>query len=232
MECVGNVIRFCSIFSVNRQSQVSAATDYFKVVALCYSQTARQFLKDAKMKGIERDFITLFNCICYQDFPVDIDNDLTNRAGWTIHIGVVIRQCANLLGTHAYFEQGGRTDAVLKYPNQTLLSNVEWEWVQSHNDKGNEIEKLLKARESAAFSNFVSYRTRKKLSDAIEKMSILWAKVSTPLIFFVVTFELAGLSRHFFKCGEHKKIRSQPTFSWQFERAQFNSAEKDGYIFC
>lgn len=186
------------------------------------------------MKRIERDFITLFNCLWYQDFPVDADHGLTNRAGWTIHIGVVIRQCAKLLGARAYFEQGGRTDAVLKYPDQTLLSNVEWEWVQSHNDKVNEIEKLLKGHERAAFTTFVSYSTKKNLPDAIEKASKLWATASTPLIFFVVTFESVGRSRHFlevqthvFSRGKHKKVRSQPALPWQINRARFNSLEED-----
>lgn len=96
---------------------------------------------------------------------------------------------------------------------------------------------LLNARESAAFSNFVFYSTKKKLNDAIEKMLALWAKVSTPLIFFVLTFESAGNFRHFlevpmyfFKCGKHKRISSQPTLSLQSERAQFNSAEEDWHI--
>ncbi|WP_169874492.1 hypothetical protein [Pseudomonas proteolytica] len=185
------------------------------------------------MKRIERDFITLFNCLWYQDFPVEVDA-VTNRAGWTIHVGLVMRECAKLLGARAYFEQGGRTDAVLKYPDKSILSNVEWEWVQSHNDKVDEISKLFKNHEQAAFSTFVSYSTKSHLPEAIEKASKLWAKASTPLIFFVVTFESVGRDRHFlelqthfFSRGKHKKIRSQPALPWQINRARFNNVDEN-----
>ncbi|MGL6000396.1 MAG: hypothetical protein ACRC1I_28465 [Pseudomonas proteolytica] len=185
------------------------------------------------MKRIERDFITLFNCLWYQDFPVEVDA-VTNRAGWTIHVGVVMRQCAKLLGARAYFEQSGRTDAVLRFPDQSVLSHVEWEWDEPHTKKVQEITKLLKQPEAAAFATFISYSTIAHLPAAIEKASSLWAEASKPLIFFIVTFEQVGPDRHFFELqthffsrGKHKKIRSQPALPWQINRARFNNVDED-----
>lgn len=51
---------------------------------------------------------------------------MANPANWTIPIGLVVRQCAPLLGARALFEQGGRTDAVIRFPEETL-SYVGWE---------------------------------------------------------------------------------------------------------
>lgn len=50
------------------------------------------------MKRVERDFITLFNCLWYRDFPVSEAHAIAGRADWTIHLGLVVRQCATLLG--------------------------------------------------------------------------------------------------------------------------------------
>ena len=185
------------------------------------------------MKRIQRDFITLFNCLWYQDFPVEVDA-VTNRAGWTIHVGVVIRQCAKLLGARAYFEQSGRTDAVLRFPDKSVLSHVEWEWDEPHNEKVKEITKLLKQSEPAVFSTFVSYSTNSHLPAAIERASRLWADASKPLIFFIVTFKQVGRDRHFlelhtyvFSRGKYKKIRIQPALPWQIDRARFNNLDED-----
>ncbi|WLI35694.1 MULTISPECIES: hypothetical protein [unclassified Pseudomonas] len=185
------------------------------------------------MKQIERDFITLFNCLWYQDFPVEVDA-VTNRAGWTIHVGLVIRECAKLLGARAYFEQSRRTDAVLRFPDKSVLSHVEWEWDEPHNEKVKEITKLLEQSEPAAFSTFISYSTISHLPAAIERVSNLWAEASKPLIFFVVTFEQVGRDRHFlelqthvFSHGKHKRERTQPALPWQINRARFNNVDED-----
>ncbi|VVO00422.1 hypothetical protein [Pseudomonas fluorescens] len=174
------------------------------------------------MKSIERDFITLFNCLWYEDFPV-VQGEYTNPAGWTIHIGHIVKTCAKLLGARAGFEQGGRTDAVLKFPDGKVLSNVEWEWIEAHKDTVGEIEKLLRGHESAAFSTFISYSNEKSLSNTIEKAASLWRSASRPLIFFVVTFEMSSGNRWFqelktyvFEGGSHRLYRSQPALPWDF----------------
>lgn len=89
------------------------------------------------MKRVERDFICLFNCVWYQDFPV-FKGEYINRSNWTIHVGLVMRECAKLMGARTFFEQGGRTDAVLQYPDNQILTYVEWEYNQADRDSVNE----------------------------------------------------------------------------------------------
>ena len=190
------------------------------------------------MKRIERDFITLFNCLWYQDFPVTADDGFVGRANWTIHLGLVVRQCAKLMGAKALFEQGGRTDAILKYPDGQILSNVEWEWIESHKEKVEELKKLRQQVADSdvppAFSTFISYSTGANLPAAIEKAKELWAECNKPLIFFIITFErqsgsrvFAELQTHFFSRGRHKKVRTQPALPWLVNRKKFNNTSDE-----
>lgn len=184
------------------------------------------------MKRVERDFITLFNCLWYQDFPV-AQGDYTNPAGWTIHIGHVVKTCAKLLGARAGFEQGGRTDAVLKFADGKILSNVEWEWIEAHKGTVGEIEKLLRNHEVAAFSTFISYSSEKNLAATIDKAASQWRLASRPLIFFVVTFEKSSGNRCFralhtyvFEHGSHRLYRSQPALPCDLMPSEYLELEE------
>lgn len=181
------------------------------------------------MKRVERDFITLFNCLWYRDFPVTEKHDLAGRADWTIHLGLVVRQCATLLGARALFEQGGRTDAVLRYPEGDTLSFVEWEWRRAHTDI-NEIDKLLKRSENAIFQTFIGYSRVSEIQVTLEKINTLWQESKKPLIFFLITYQPSGRNRNFselqtymFSKGKHKKVRSQPALPWEVNRIKDNN---------
>ncbi|WP_421526160.1 hypothetical protein [Pseudomonas yamanorum] len=178
------------------------------------------------MKRIERDFITLFNSFWHQDFPVS-KGEYTNPAGWTIHIGHVVKTCAKLLGARAGFEQGGRTDAILKFADGKILSNVEWEWDEAHKDSVGEIEKLL-LNSNVAFSTFISYSAEKSLPRTLERAADLWRVSSRPLIFFVVTFQMDSGNRWFqelktyvFEKGSHRLVRSQPALPWDLVPSEY-----------
>ncbi|CAM3977052.1 hypothetical protein CCOS865_02264 [Pseudomonas reidholzensis] len=182
------------------------------------------------MKRIERDFITLFNCLWYQDFPV-IEGAYSNTSNWTIHIGHMVKQCAKLLGARAVFENA-RTDAVLKFPDGKVLSNVEWEWIEAHKDNVGEIQKLLNTHANAAFSTFISYSAEKNLQATLNKASELWASASKPLIFFVVTFTMDSGNRWFqelqtyvFEGGTHRLYRSQPALPWEHAASEYLECE-------
>lgn len=85
-----------------------------------------------------------------------------NRSNWTIHVGLVMRECAKLMGARTFFEQGGRTDAVLQYPDNQILTYVEWEYNQADRDSVNELDKLLEKTTSAISphsSHIVSMKT-------------------------------------------------------------------------
>lgn len=184
------------------------------------------------MRRIERDFICLFNCLWYQDFPVTEDDPSINRANWTIHIGLVIRQCAKLLGARAFFEQGNRTDAVIRYPDisQPVLTNVEWEWIPANKPHVNELEKLKEKSSEPFFSTFISYSRKEHLAEIIQKAKTTWKDAQKPLIFFVVIYHMKGRNRvfeevqtHFFARNSSKKIRSQPALPWLVKRTAYNN---------
>lgn len=185
------------------------------------------------MKQIERDFVTLFNYLWYKDFPVTETDGLANRANWTIHMGLVIRQCANLLGARALFESGGRTDAVLQYTSSDILTFVEWEWNRAHTDI-NEIVKLRGKAGQAAFQTFIGYSRVEDVPLALEQTLSTWADAESPLIYFLVTYDVVKGSRHFkelvtyeFTRNRYKKIRSQPALPWMVNRKKFINADEN-----
>ena len=58
-----------------------------------------------------KDFATLFNYLWYQNFPLTPEyKEFLRRANWTIHIGVVIRSCADLMGYFTGFVEGKRNE--------------------------------------------------------------------------------------------------------------------------
>ena len=132
------------------------------------------------------------------------------------------------MGARAGFEQGGRTDAVIKFSDGKILSNVEWEWSEAHRDDVGEIEKLLSNHEAAAFSTFISYSAEKNLAATIEKAASLWRQASRPLIFFVVTFERSSGNREFlelqtyvFEHGSYRLNRSQPALPCDLFQSEY-----------
>ncbi|MBB6286309.1 hypothetical protein FBY10_104271 [Pseudomonas sp. SJZ103] len=185
------------------------------------------------MKRIERDFVTLFNYLWYKDFPVTETAGLANRANWTIHMGLVIRQCANLLGARALFESGGRTDAVVQYSEKDILTFVEWEWKRAHTDI-NEIEKLYSKAGQAAFQTFIGYSRVEDIQKALDQTLNKWIDAKSPLIYFLITYDVVKGNRHFvdlvtyqFTKNRCKKIRSQPALPWMVNRKKFIAAEEN-----
>ncbi|WP_281881506.1 hypothetical protein [Pseudomonas atacamensis] len=199
------------------------------------SRNSGELLKPLRehMKRVERDFITLFNCLWYRDFPVSEVHALAGRADWTIHLGLVVRQCSTLLGARALFEQGGRTDAVIRYSDTDTLSFVEWEWKRAHTDI-NEFSKLLQKTDGAVFQTFIGYSRVADLKATIEQIGKHWRTASKPLITFLITYEVSGRSRRFkelqtymFAKGKYKKVRSQPALPWEVNRRKANSESED-----
>lgn len=184
------------------------------------------------MKRIERDFVTLFNYLWYKDFPVDQSDWPTSRANWTIHMGLVVRQCAGLLGAKALFESGGRTDAVVQYADKKVLTFVEWEWKRAHTDI-NEIAKLRSKANLAAFQTFIGYSRVEDVAAALDGTLHTWVDADSPLIYFLITYDVVKGSRQFkdlvtyqFTKNRYKKIRSQPALPWMINRNKFINADE------
>ena len=177
------------------------------------------------------DFISLFNAFWYRDFPLsEIYKPLSNRAGWTAHIGSVVKSSADLLGLFTYFESGSRTDAIIRDNLERDIVHLEWEWWQPFTDKVNEIQKLRSSKETAEFSVFFSYSRRDKHPENLKSIKRQWGNSREPLIVFLVTFEVRKQRRWFFdlesyivKSGRMKLIRSQPALPWEAEGTRWES---------
>jgi len=175
------------------------------------------------MKRIERDFIALFNVLWYRDFPLaESHKTKGGRAEWTTHIGVCIRSCADLLGYFTYFEQGVRTDAIIRDNNENDIAHIEWEWKQPFNEKVNEIRKLHGERTKSIFSVFITYSNSENIEKNINEIKKQWGRSPEPLLIFLVTYSTSKRKRYFaelitFVCqrGTLKKLRSQPALPWQ-----------------
>jgi hypothetical protein len=181
------------------------------------------------MKRLHRDLVTLFNCLWYRDFPAQREKYIA-RANWTIHIGVVIRECADLLGYHAAFESH-RTDAIILNGHDEPVVNVEWEWDQPFRKKVNEIEKLLKASKGVELSVFVSYADRRYLENSLKRVESTWSKATTPLLLFLIVFKRDKGDRDFRKLvtyrfykGKRKRLRSQPALPWEVSGARWKES--------
>jgi hypothetical protein len=182
------------------------------------------------VKRLMKDFVSIFNCMWYRDFPAPRD-EYVARSNWTIHIGVIIRECADLLGFHAAFESGNRTDAVIHRRGGTPVANIEWEWIQPFREKVNEVEKLLAGSADVEFSVFISYADERYLSQSLEKVESIWTRAETPLILFLITFEQDGKHRRFcelvtylFANGGYKKLRAQPALPWEVSGSKWEAA--------
>ena len=183
------------------------------------------------MKRITRDFITLFNKLWYRDFPLAQDHkDTGSRAEWTTHIGISVRACADLLGYFTHFEQGNRTDAVIRDNQGNDVAHIEWEWRQPIDEKFNELDKLAAVGSEADFSVLISYSRHDCHRQNISKIRKKWRKRKYPLVVILITFDYSKRARWFdtmetyhIQNGDLKKVRSQPALPWMIPGSRWES---------
>ena len=179
-----------------------------------------------------KDFAMLFNYLWYQNFPLTPEyKEFLGRANWTIHIGIVVRTCADLMGYFSGFEEGKRTDAIIRDNNQKGIAQVEWEWKQLLHKNVNELNKLFSENEEFEFSIFVNYISEKKLKEALNIVSNIWKKAKTPLILFIITFSKSKGERRFkdmhtytFHRGKKRELRKQPALPWEVKGTRWESS--------
>ena len=177
------------------------------------------------------DFVSLFNAFWYRDFPLsETYKPLSNRAGWTAHIGSVVKSTADLLGLFTYFESGTRTDAIIRDNRERDIIHLEWEWWQPFSEKVNEIQKLYTERKNAEFSVFFSYSGRMELDKNLKSIAKQWKKSAQPLLVFLVTFERKGgrrwfydLETYMFQNGDCIPLRSQPALPWDVKGTRWQT---------
>lgn len=184
------------------------------------------------MKRVTRDFITLFNKFWYRDFPLSENNkDVGSRAEWTTHIGICVRSSADLMGYFTHFEQGNRTDAVIRNNRGEDIAHIEWEWHQVFNENVNEIKKLFDSNDKAQFSVFISYSRHDHHEENLAAIKKQWGKSNAPLVVILVTFAYEKRVRWFddietyhLQNGSLKKIRSHPALPWDVIGSRWEAA--------
>lgn len=176
------------------------------------------------MKRIERDIVALFNTLWYKDFPLsETRKSNSSRAEWTTHIGICVRSLSDLLGYFTHYEEGIRTDAIIKDNKERAIANIEWEWNQPFKEKVNEIKKLYKIRKTADISIFIGYCENKREKINLERIKKIWRCDDRKLVVFLIKFHREKSIRVFDTLDTYiftkkiKRARSQPALPWMLQ---------------
>jgi len=188
------------------------------------------------------DFATLFKYLWHRDFPQTPVARGARRIDWTIHIGIIVRNIADLMGVYTRFEYGGRTDAVLRAAFKDLVA-VEWEWTGVLH-KQNELDKLkdyhvrgtkLMGDYSLKYCVLITYVHTPYVSAVYEHVLKKWESAKWPLLLILIDYEDSKQysSRRIFKkvnlClfdgKTRKEVGTFPAFPWDIPETHFKGAE-------
>lgn len=177
------------------------------------------------------DFVSTMNLFWYRDFPVSQTYKLNgSRAEWTIHIGICVRACADLMGLFTYFESGQRTDAILKDNKENHIAHIEWEWGEPISAGADEIEKLFISKENTRISVLITYSHQDNHDQNIRYITQYWKSSDFPLIVMLVTFSKQSgrrlfhdLETYLVKNGQAKLLRRQPALPWNAKGTRWES---------
>lgn len=180
--------------------------------------------------GLE-EFATLFKYFWHRDFPIDQLAPGAKRADWTIHIGIVVRNIADLMGLVARFESGGRTDAVLRSGEGDEIA-IEWEWGA---DWHKELQKLKehkvwskdKAQKERPlkYAVLIMYAESPYVDEVYRRVTENWKEARWPLLLILVEavksrelsshreFKQIRMSR--FDSTGHNELAKVPAVPWQ-----------------
>ena len=153
------------------------------------------------------DFATLFQYFWHRDFPIDQIATGAKRTDWTIHIGVVVRNIADLMGLVTRFERRGRKDAVLRSTAGDEVA-IEWEWegvwgdeldkLKKHKvwSKNKGIERLLR------YAVLITYTHTPNIEKVYNHVIEKWEGAKWPLLLVLVDLEESK------KFSSHKEFRN------------------------
>jgi hypothetical protein len=190
-----------------------------------------------------RDFISIFNALWYDNFPVIPGHEDIGRAAiWTSHIGGIVKRCSDFKGWFTSFEKGNRTDAVIETiardgVERSTWANVEWEWKRVSRPI-NELQKLRNAENEPKVSVFVGYSFESEIESFLNNTKNLWAGGPSPLLIFLIKFswnskirtrKFVDISTFYFTPdtpSKYRHLRSQPALPWEVPgtKWQANSA--------
>jgi hypothetical protein len=175
------------------------------------------------------DFATLFQYFWYRDFPMDAKKATgVGRVDWTIHIGVVVRQIADLMGLVTRFERGGRKDAILRSTDGDEVA-VEWEWNGVW--KANELEKLKEhkvkpeGKRKLKYAVLITYTHPPNVQKVYEHVREEWEGARWPLLLILIDLieskkyhmgkDFQNIQMSVFDERERRELRSAPAFPWE-----------------
>jgi hypothetical protein len=158
------------------------------------------------------------------------------RTDWTIHIGVVVRKIADLMGLVARFERN-RIDTVLRSRDGDEIA-VEWEWDDVH---GNELKKLKghtllsldpdsgdrveASHRRLRYAVFVTYADTLDIEKECAHVKREWANAPWPLLLILIGFEktkkfvvgrkFVSINMFVFDSEDQRPLRTSPAFPWE-----------------
>ena len=175
------------------------------------------------------DFATLFQYFWHRDFPMDLRSVGARRTDWTIHIGVVTRSIADLMGLVTRFERGGRKDAVLRSTEGDEIA-IEWEWggvwgnelekLKDHRvwSKNKGIERLLK------YAVLITYTHTPNIQKVHNHVINEWEGALWPLLLILIDLEesskfssgkeFRNIQMSLFDISGRRNLRVAPAFPW------------------
>ena len=186
--------------------------------------------------AILEDFATLFQYFWHRDFPVSQKSLGARRTDWTIHIGIVVRSIADLMGLVTRFESGGRKDAVLRSGEGDEVA-IEWEWGGAW---GNELDKLKRHKawrvrkdvdRELKYTVFITYAHSPNLEKVNNQVAKKWEDAKWPLLLILVEVEKSkrfSSGRAFkwihmsvFDSNGQKPLRKVPAYPWNVESSRW-----------
>ncbi len=186
------------------------------------------------------DFATLFQYFWHRDFPIDRKAVGAKRTDWTIHIGVVVRNIADLMGLVARFETRGRTDAVLRSWEGDEVA-IEWEWGGVW---GNELGKLkrhvIRSRDKdrerlLKYAVLVTYTHTPNIENVYKHVMAEWDGALWPLLLILIDLEesrqfssgkeFKSIQMSIFDSSRRRALRSVPAFPWNIESSRWQAQD-------
>lgn len=178
------------------------------------------------------DFATLFQYFWHRYFPMDQRATGARRVDWTIHIGVVVRSIADLMGLVTRFERGGRKDAMLRSTAGDEIA-IEWEWGGVW---GNELDKLKnhkvwskdKASERVLkYAILITYTHTPNIEKVYNHVIGKWEGAQWPLLLILIDLteakgfssgkEFKNIQMCVFDGNQPKELRTTPAFPWKVD---------------
>lgn len=190
-------------------------------------------LRDAEGRR-KADFIALFNALWYRDFPfIPGHEPESRRAMYTAHLNSVVKGCADLMGFFTLFEEGSRTDVIIRKATGRPWAKIELEWVTPrHTIKVNEIQKLLTAAKENQADNFifVGHSNKKYVDEDIKTIQKQWISETRHLLAFLIVGKPVGKQRHLLtlrtyrvQSGRATMLREQHAYPWDVPNTRWRA---------